>query len=131
MKNKILFALLVLVVTFSLVGCGPSASQFVGKWESYSPLIANYTYELKEDGTYSFITDYTWLGSNIEHGTWVWNGDNTATLTDEDGNEITATRDTEKEIDEKTGEETDNLRAFLLINDTKYYRVKEEVNDEE
>lgn len=129
MKNKILLALAVLVLAFSLVGCGPSADQFVGKWKADSYITE--TYELKEDGNWS----YEWNNLNLlitrEYGTWVWNGDYTATLTDEDGNEFSATYDTEKEIDEVTGEETDNIKAFLLINDTKYYRVKKESNSEE
>ena len=129
MKNKILFALLVLVVAFSLVGCGPSADQFVGKWQSTAGM-GTYTYELKEDNTWTRLDEYL-FGDFISNGTWVWNGDYTATLTDEDGNEFSATYDTEKEIDEVTGEETDNIKAFLLINDTKYYRVKKESNSEE
>ena len=129
MKNKILFALLVLVVAFSLVGCGPSANQFVGVWEADSYITE--TYELKEDGNWS----YEWNNLNLlitrEYGTWVWNGDYTATLTDEDGNEFSATRDVETEtvIDQETGEEVEKHKAYLLINNTKYYRVKEESNN--
>lgn len=131
MKNKILFALLVLVVTFSLVGCGPSADQFVGKWQSTAGM-GTYTYELKEDNTWTRLDEYL-FGDFISNGKWVWNGDNTSTLTDEDGNEVTATRDVETEtvIDQETGEEVKKHKAYLLINNTKYYRVKEEVEDEE
>lgn len=129
MKNKILLALLVLVVAFSLVGCGPSANQFIGVWKADSYITE--TYELKEDGNWS----YEWNNLNLlitrEYGTWVWNGDYTATLTDEDGNEFTATRDVETEtvIDQETGEEVEKHKAYLLINNTKYYRVKEESNN--
>lgn len=131
MKNKILLALLVLVVTFSLVGCGSSADQFVGKWQSTAGM-GTYTYELKEDNTWTRLDEYL-FGDFISNGTWVWNGDNTSTLTDEDGNEVTATRDVETEtvIDQETGEEVKKHKAYLLINNTKYYRVKEEVEDEE
>lgn len=132
MKNKILFALLVLVVTFSLVGCGPRVEFFIGKWEKeYSGLLDSMGwYELFSDGTWTSLSSGG-LGW-IEHtGTWTWNGDNTATLVDEDGNEFTATRDVETEtvIDQETGEEVKKHKAYLLINNTKYYRVKEESNN--
>ncbi len=131
MKNKILFALLVLVVAFSLVGCGPSESQFYGVWKADSSITQ--TYELKKDGNWS----YEWNNLNLliirEYGTWVWNGDNTASLTDEDGNEFTATYNTysEEVIDEETGEEVTRYKFYLLINDVKYWEVKEEYNSEE
>ncbi len=131
MKNKILLALLVLVVAFSLVGCGPRVEFFIGKWEHVGSMgTGTYTYELKQDSTWSLLQEYL-FGDFISYGTWIWNGDNTATLTDEDGNEFTATRDVETEtvIDQETGEEVEKHKAYLLINNTKYYRVKEESNN--
>lgn len=127
MKNKILFALLVLVVTFSLVGCGPSASQFYGKWEKeYSGLLDSMGwYELFSDGTWTSLSSGG-LGW-IEHtGTWTWNGDNTATLVDEYNNEFTAIHSWGYK-DENYEESTN----YLLINDVKFWEVEEEVEDEE
>lgn len=125
MKNKILLALLVLVVAFSLVGCGPSANQFVGIWQADNYIFEEY--EFKEDGNWSYIWNNLNLISKSNYGTWVWNGDFTATLTDKDGNEFTAIHQTESEevIDEETGEEVTKYKSYLLINDVKYYEVED------
>lgn len=121
MKNKILLALAVLVLAFSLVGCGPSADQFVGEWKN----IVHDCYKIFDDGAYSYDGYLNW---GYYTGTWVWNGDNTATLVDDEGNELIATYMTESEtvIDEETGEETKKIKAYLLIDDVKFWKVKKE-----
>lgn len=121
MKNKILLALLVLVVAFSLVGCGPSADQFVGEWKNN----IHDRYNIFEDGTFLYEGWITWTEYT---GTWIWNGDDTATLVDEDGNELVATYKTESEtiIDKETGEETKKVKPYLIIDDVKFWKEKKE-----
>lgn len=121
MKNKILLALAVLVLAFSLVGCGPSADQFVGEWKNN----IHDRYNIFEDGTFLYEGWITWTEYT---GTWIWNGDDTATLVDEDGNELVATYKTESEtiIDKETGEETKKVKPYLIIDDVKFWKVKKE-----
>ncbi len=126
MKNKILFALLVLVVAFSLVGCEPSASQFYGKWKrDTGHSYYDFYYELTEDGKWNYIDPY-FGGMLLNSGTWVWNGDHTATLVDEDGDEFTAVKSSEYK-----NENDESRTSYLLIDDEKFWKVKEEVEDEE
>lgn len=131
MKNKILFALLVLVVTFSLVGCegaGPNPSWFVGKWketlsnEAFST--AEY-YVLTEDGLWESWYYSDWSSSSLsQKGTWVHNGDKTVTLTYEltigGTKEILATWNSEYD------DETKKNKEYLLINDVKFWEVEDE-----
>ena len=82
----------VLVLAFSLVGCGPSADQFVGKWKEDSGYsYYDFYYELTKDGKWTYVDPY-FGGRLLNSGTWTWNGDNTATLVDEEGNELKATQ---------------------------------------
>lgn len=126
MKNKILFALLVLVVAFSLVGCGPSADQFVGKWKEDSGYsYYDFYYELTKDGKWTYVDPY-FGGRLLNSGTWTWNGDNTATLVDDYGNEFKAAQSSDYK-----NENDESSTRYLLIDDVKYWEVEEEVEDEE
>lgn len=103
MKNKILFALLVLVVAFSLVGCGSYASEdlFYGYWSSDN------------------LEDLQ-IASN---GEWIHNGDNSITLlreSEEDENLIAIYHTTYE------GEGEDRIeKRYLQIGDKKYYYKRE------
>lgn len=116
MKNKILFALLVLVLAFSLVGCGPYASEglFLGKWKNE---ILD-CYEFFNDGTWTYEG---WISSwDKDNGTWVHNGDNTITFINEEGEEKIAIycSETEGEGEDKTETE------WLLIEEERFYAVE-------
>ena len=117
MKNKILLALLVLVVTFSLVGCGSYASEdlFYGYWSSDNledlQIASNGEWALGH-----FLTSW-------EVGEWIHNGDNSITLlreSEEDENLIAIYHTT----DEGEGEDRIEKR-YLQIGDKKYYYKRE------
>ena len=60
-------------------------------------------------------------GDFISNGTWTWDGDNTATLVDEDGNEVKATHGNDYK-----NEDDENRTNYLLIDGEKYWKVKSE-----
>lgn len=117
MKNKILFALLVLVVAFSLVGCGPYASEdlFYGYWSSDNledlQIASNGEWALGH-----YITGW-------EVGEWIHNGDNSITLLreSEENENLIAIHHTTYE-----GEGEDRIeKRYLQIGDKKYYYKRE------
>lgn len=131
MKNKILFALLVLVVAFSLVGCGPrvyTVQDFVGKWKEHLSHEAFSTaeyYVLTEDGLWESWYYSDWSSSSLsQKGTWVHNGDNTVTLTY--GLTFGGTKEMLATLLNEFDEEANKSYTYLLINDVKYYEVEDE-----
>lgn len=115
MKNKILFALLVLVVAFSLVGCGYEEHDFVGTYQYFGEY-----YILNSDGT--------WLSgmlgvATFDRGTWTWNGDDTVTLVNEAGNSTLAKRGCAKQYDWE-----EDYKNYLLIDSTKYWEYEKNLH---
>ena len=113
MKNKILLALAVLVLVFSLTGCKVHEEKdFVGTWVYFGV----YYYILNSDGT--------WLSGflgveNYDSGTWTWNGDDTVTLVNTAGKPTLATIGCAKEYDWE-----EDYKEYLLIDSEKYWEHK-------
>lgn len=107
MKNKILLALAVLVLVFSLTGCEITLEEkdFVGTWESSD---FNW-YEINRDGTFR----YGVLLLKQWDGTWFCNGDDSITLVFEYGDSIVATRDRDFEYEKD---------YYLLIGSEKFWK---------
>lgn len=111
MKNKILLALAVLVLVFSLTGCEITYEEkdFVGTWlctsngSSFFDAFTIYIDGTFEQGPYPMSQ---W------DGTWFCNGDTSITLVFEYGDSIVATR----------YYDSDCGKDYLLINSEKYWK---------